>query len=277
MKHYFFIDDSGSKEWETPYSAEFVTNPPARNDANLKFWRRNYFVLAGVHVAHTDIGDINSDINSIKRKYFGTHKVEIKSDWLRNPHQRKKNYLQKFSITEVDLLRFTDSWYEIISKYIGKLQIQAFVLDKRFFKHKREECTPLQRLTHILFERIALDPRVDNNYQIVFDQMQAEIKSRAHEHGQILMVSEKEVGFESFHEKYAHAEPVFKSSAHENFLQLADTVAYNVWRQFVAYGDEWNEREMFISLYPFFGKLLPNFFHKNGRIIGIGLVKDPKY
>jgi len=43
-KHFLFVDDSGSKDWETPYSREFINSPPVRNEQNLNFWRRNYFI-----------------------------------------------------------------------------------------------------------------------------------------------------------------------------------------------------------------------------------------
>ena len=88
--NFLFIDDSGSKDWETPYSDDFKKSPPIRNEANLNFWRRNYFVLAGLHISANDLKKLNPEINKAKIKCFGTKHVEIKSDWLRNPDQRKK-------------------------------------------------------------------------------------------------------------------------------------------------------------------------------------------
>lgn len=40
----------------------------------------------------------------------------------------------------------------------------------------------------------------------------------------------------------------FDNSANSNFLQLADIVAYNVWRQFVEYGDEWDNSKIARSI-----------------------------
>ena len=274
MKNYLFIDDSGSKDWETPYSNSFTNTPPARNDQNRNFWLRNYFVLAGIYISSSDVARLNPEIDSIKKKYFGTKHVEIKSEWMRNPHQRKKKYLDAFSISEDDLKKFTDEWYSIYEKNKENVQIQAFVLDKRFYKNKRNTCTPLQILTQVLFDRVELHN--SRECLIVFDQMDREIKSEKHRQGDILKISSKEIDLGSFHTKYSHAKPTFEKSKNSNFLQLADTAAYNVLRQFVDFGDQWEDKEAkTLSLYAFFERITANFYHKNGRIAGMGIVKVP--
>ena len=54
-------------------------------------------------------------------------------------------------------------------------------------------------------------------------------------------------------------------------------MAYNVLRQFVDYGDKWkkSEEKEDLPMYTFFEKISGNFYHKNGRIAGIGIVKVP--
>ena len=52
MSSYLFIDDSGSKQWDTPYQYSLVNSPPARVPQNRKFWELNYFVLAGIYIEH---------------------------------------------------------------------------------------------------------------------------------------------------------------------------------------------------------------------------------
>ena len=89
MYYKVFIDESGSKDYINPYSRGFVDVPPLFKDYP-KFWQDNYFVLCAVRIKQEDIGPINNDINVLKEKHFKTTKVEIKSDWLRNPHNRKK-------------------------------------------------------------------------------------------------------------------------------------------------------------------------------------------
>ena len=138
MKHFFFIDDSGSKNWDTPYSKDFVVNPPKRSKENLNFWRHNYFALSGVHIDGETIAQLNPIINAEKIKYFGTKHVEIKSEWFRNPHQRRKQYLEKFDITEKKLTEFMEIfWYPLIQENFENIKIQSFVIDKRYFGGRR--------------------------------------------------------------------------------------------------------------------------------------------
>ncbi len=109
-----------------------------------------------------------------------------------------------------------------------------------------------------------------------FDQMESRIHSEKNEQGEILKTSNKEINLGSFHKKYTHAKPGFEKSKNSNFLQLADIIAYNVWRQFVNYGDWWDEEEeREMKMYPYFQKIIPNFYHKDGRISGIGIIKVP--
>lgn len=274
MSDFFFIDDSGSKDWETPYSKSFVNEPPERNEQNLNFWRRNYFVLAGIYISEELIKEINPKIDRLKINHFGTKHVEIKSVWLRNPEKRKKYYLDRYNIGEEQLLKFTKGWYRFFSK--GDMQLQAFVLDKRYFNKKREECTPLQELTQVVFDRVELHPK--RCCEIVFDQMDREIKTVKHNSGEILKISNKEINFGSFHKKYSHQKIVFESSKNSNFLQLADTVAYDVYRQFIDHGDDWENRNIkSLGMYSFFEKISNNFYceDRSGRVSGFGIVVVP--
>lgn len=272
-KHFLFIDDSGSKDWDTPYAKSFIESSPVRNTQNFNFWRGNYFVLAGLHISEKAIINLNPEINKIKTEYFGNKHVEIKSVWMRNPKQRKKRYLEQYGISEYKLKEFIEKkWYRIFEKNKSAIQIQAFILDKRYYK--RRDYTPLQRLIQVLFDRIELHPHRD--CIIVFDQMDSQIKSITHNQGQILKISNKEIDLGSFQSKYSHFPPRFEKSKNSNFLQLADTVAYNIFRQFVDYGDFWEDNNKgTLKTYSFFERIADNFYNKNGRIAGFGIVKVP--
>ncbi|OGG20727.1 hypothetical protein A3D03_05575 [Candidatus Gottesmanbacteria bacterium RIFCSPHIGHO2_02_FULL_40_13] len=273
-KHFLFIDDSGSKDWETPYSRTFIDVPPVRNEQNLNFWRRDYFILAGLHISTDLMITLNPQINQLKRDIFGTKHIEIKSVWMRNPDKCKKIYLDPFKISEDDLRKFTEKWYKVFENNRSDIQLQVFVLDKRFYKNKRSVYTPLQMLVQVLFDRVELHP--SRQCTIVFDQMDREIKSIKHRHGEILKISNKEVDLGSYQKKYSHYPPRFEISRNSNFLQLADTVAYNVFRQFVDYGDYWENKEAnTLKTYSFFERIADNFYSKNGRIAGIGIIKVP--
>jgi hypothetical protein len=59
-------------------------------------------------------------------------------------------------------------------------------------------------------------------------------------------------------------------------VQLADLAAYNVYRQFVDYGREWEKpTQETLLLYSYFQRMVGNLITKDGRVRGIGLCKLP--
>jgi hypothetical protein len=274
VKGIIFIDDSGSKQWDTPYARDFVEHPPARNNNNRNFWEKNYFVLAGVYIDSETIARLNPLINDKKREVFGTKYVEIHSTWLRNPHQRRKQYLDKFGVTEDTLKDFIENfWYPLLENH-PQIKIQAVVLDKRYFKYQRTS-TPLEIATQALFDRIELRP--DKTSRIVFDQMEAEVKSTKYEQGTILRIANHEIDLGAFFNHYSHTAISFEESGISNFLQLADVSAYNILRQFVDHGDKWDAPAPSNEMYPYFKRIYANFYCRDGSSVpeGVGITKLP--
>ena len=224
MSNFLFIDDSGSKNWDTPYAREFVDNPPARTEQNRMFWQGNYFVLAGLHIDSVEIARLNPIINAKKNEVFGTKYVEIHSANLRNPHKQKKEYIDKFGITLEQLRDFIEQfWYSILTD--SDIKLRAIIVDKRYYRNPRHDGqSPLELAAETLFDRTEWYP--DKNCTIVFDQMDRQIESTTSEQGKILRIFGRTINIDQ--QKYHHAEVRFEKSSHSNFLQLADTVAYNV-------------------------------------------------
>ena len=286
MFYKVFIDDSGNKDFSTPYTKDFIKNPPIFDNYE-KFWRDNYFILCGVRISQEHIGGLNQKINKLKKKYFKTHKVEIKSDWLRNPHQREKYYLSQFDIKKDELVDFVDSIYELITNNKDKLKLIATVFDKRFYGDKKRqsgEGNPLAKSSQIIFERL----QYLNTYHIVvFDQMESSLRIDKGQHGKILKVLRDNVGMKKiFVKNYDKIVDIkFIKSDRENFLQIADLCAYNVYRQFTHYGREWlgekkNKNDKFaVSTYKYFDKIRCNFLHLpkgvKKKVCGVGLVCIP--
>jgi len=285
MYYKVFVDDSGSKDYINPYSREFIDNPPLFADYP-KFWQDNYFVLCGVRLKQEDIGGINEEVNALKQSYFGTHHIEVKSDWLRNPHQRKKYYLKPFNITPEKLNAFGEAFIDLIAKHKGKLKLFAVVFDKRFYgdaKRRIEEGHPLLKTTQVLFERL----EYSSGYNIVtFDQMESSLRITHGQHSRILNVHSKNLGMDTIHvDQYTHVTDIqFKKSSNENFLQIADVCAYNIFRQFCEYGREWlgkqkdGEGKVMMQYYKYFDRIRCNFaFHPTHRnkVRGVGLTCLP--
>jgi hypothetical protein len=129
--------------------------------------------------------------------------------------------------------------------------------------------------TQALFDRIELGP--NKSSFIIFDQMEDALKSEKREQGDILKVANHEIDLHAFFDKYSHAFIDFERSQNSNFLQVADTVAYNILRQFVDHGDEWDGSDTINKMYPYFKKIYGNFYRKEWRDNpkGIGVTKIP--
>lgn len=280
MLYKVFIDESGKKEYLNPYAKEFVSNPPLFKDYS-EFWRDNYFVLCGVRVKQNNLRIINTQINNLKKRYFGTHNVEIKSDWLRNPYQRKKHYLDVFNIKEEQLNKFGEDFVDIICNYNKQLKLIAVVFDKRYYgdaKRKTADGAPLSKTTQVLLERLQY---AGGYHIVVFDQMESSLKLTIGHHNKILNVFQKNEGMEKIYvDKYNKITDIkFMKSSNENFLQIADICAYNIYRQFVEFGCEWFGKEKLkdgkstMHVYQYFNRIRCNFFFnpQTKQVRGIGL------
>jgi hypothetical protein len=285
MDYKTFIDESGNKDYLNPYSKEFIDKAPLFFEYP-KFWQDNYFVLCGVRIKQDDLGMINLSINKLKKQCFGTHHVEVKSDWLRNPYKRKKHYLDAFQITPEQLNIFGDNFIEMIAGYKREIKLFAVVFDKRFYgnsKRKTADGRPLLKTTQILMERIHY---AGGSNTLIFDQMESSLKWTHGSHDKILNVYRRNEGMDRiFVDSYSNIKNIiFMKSSMENFLQVADICAYNVYRQFLEYGREWSgvrrdvDGKTKMGVYKYFDKIRCNFaYYPNisRRVRGVGLTCLP--
>lgn len=272
-----YVDDSGSTEYINPYSKDFIKSPPPFQ-AYESFWRNNYFVLCGVRVANMYKKELNENINELKKTYFGTHKVEIKSDWLRNPKRREKHYSDIYKIDNAQLDEFGEQIFKLIAKERKYLQLATVVFDKRFYgdsKRNVPEGNILGKTTQVLLERIHY---LGCNHNIIFDQMMSSLKLNVGKHERIINVWKNNSGMKKIHVKdYTYIKDIsFKKSSSENFLQIADICAYTIYRQFVHHGRQWLQRKSKeLETYCYFDKVRCNFISHKGKVSGVGLVCIP--
>ncbi len=284
MSYHVFIDDSGQKEYFFPYSRDFVDAPPSFKDYP-DLWRKNYFVLCGVRIKDDALGLINDKINALKKKYFNTSKVEIKSVWLRHPRQREMRYIKRFGISAERLNEFGKAFVALISENANDMKLFAVVFDKRYYgeqKRMTAEGTPLLKSAQVLFEK--LEYSIGDNI-VVFDQMEDHLRIDKGAHERILGVLGKNHGLEDIY--VSHYSKIidikFKKSSGENFLQVADVCAYSIYRQFVEYGREWcgdrvdGQGTPVMAMYDYFEKIRHNFAHNlaNQQVRGIGMTCIP--
>ncbi len=283
MLYKVFVDDSGMKDYNAPYSRDFKDNPPAF-EGNEQFWRENYFVLCGVRIKQSDIGIIDAAVRTLKIACFGTADVEIKSTWLRIPDKRKKHYLDPYGITVEQLNKFGDDLHDLIAQNADKMKVIGVVFDKRYYgdaKRATGDGNPFLKTTQIMLERINYAGNIN---VVTFDQFESSLSLEKGAHNKIRGIFTNNLGMETkFSESYENIVDVdFKKSCDENFLQIADICAYNIHRQFTVYGREWcgdrvsadGKKQM--ETYDYFEKIRCN-FHANaqGNVRGCGLTCVP--
>ncbi|MBA7668221.1 hypothetical protein ES703_76330 [subsurface metagenome] len=270
-----FIDDSGKKEYMDPYNFSNVRRP---DEKNRQFWLDNYFVLAALVINNKNIQKINRYVIDLKLETFNTPFVEIKSDWLRNPNQRKKHYIEKYNITEEELDNFGWKISNVFPKFQKDIKLIGVVFDKRYYKNRKEN-DPFCKTAQVLFERIEYFINRLKSYTIlVVDQMEGSLSAMRGRNKELIDVLLNEKKMEpTFVEKYARIKNInFRRSRDENFLQLVDLAAYNILRQFVDYGREWEDESIKqLNAYKYFSVISKNFVEKNRIIRGIGLCKLP--
>lgn len=270
-----FIDDSGKKEYMNSYSISGVRKP---NKENRQFWLDNYFVLAALVINNINITKINRYIVDLKLETFNTPFVEIKSDWLRNPHKRKEHYIEKYNITEEELDKFGWEISNVFPKFQRGVKLIGVVFDKRYYKNRKEN-DPFCKTAQVLFERIEYFMNRLKSYTfLVIDQMESSlspIRGKNRELQDVLLNKKKMEP--TFVETYARIKDInFRRSRDENFLQLVDLAAYNILRQFVDHGREWEDESIkHLNTYKYFSLISKNFVEKNRIIRGIGLCKLP--
>lgn len=251
----FYLDESGEREYES---------------------ESQYFVLCALGVPEDTWQELDARINALKRECFGRSEVEIKSSWLRRERERRKRYIEPYRISEDSLRKFTAQLYQTL--WEANIVLIACAVDK--FALQRESAqleSPLVRAYLTLLEQIQSFLRAQQDFGIVvFDKIN---ESQFKKYGYEQELAQQHL---LWRQRTAQREGtvrvieglLFLPSHENNFIQLADLCAYNIYRQFVNHGDEWDTG--FVSRYDYFalieGKL---FCDADGSYRGFGLRRCP--
>lgn len=115
------MDDSGQREYDT--------------DRNYTVSGKSlHFVYGAILIEQDAHAQLVPRLHELKMLSFGTVRVEVRSNWLRIPKERKKHYLDPFSITDQQLTTFTDNYYQLLKQ--AKLQLIGAVVNKQ---HMQED------------------------------------------------------------------------------------------------------------------------------------------
>lgn len=268
-KYIVYIDDSGTKEYAGPGEAYGATG------------KTRYFVFGAALMTTVASGKLVEALQQLKRQYFGTDQVEIKSTWLRRPEHQQKKYLEPYGLTEDDLKRFVQGFYDAIVN--TDLQLIAAVIDKQRVQERYASPWYAPAIAYdLLMQRVVQECAEPNCVTVTIDDMTGatpkgnQYKDNLKRHHTALKqrgsALQKGIDFSPL-----SGDIKFVSSARSHQVQVADVVAYNIYRQFVDYGEQWEDRTVkTLPTYEWFARLGRKFRQgPNQRVQGYGVAKFP--
>lgn len=268
--HGLYIDDSGTKEY-----AEDAVGYTAGNT--------RYFVFGGLLIGRGEARNLAAEIKELKRGTFGSADVEIKSTWLRNPTQKRRRYLEPYALGEDDLAKFVDSWYSVVLD--TEFQLVAGVVDKLQMQEDYGNPWYPPAIAYDMVLQRAQNELGGSSctFSVTIDDMSGatpkhnQYRDNLRRQHKLLRGSGSKLRAGLAFTTLV-GEVRFMNSAHSELIQVADIAAYNVFRQFQDYGDEWEQVGLKkLPTYEYFAKCLKRFRHDGrGRIQGFGVAKMPR-
>jgi len=259
----FYVDESGQREYGPNIS--------------------RYFALAALAVPVESWQLINTQVHALKQSYFGDPTVEIKSSWLRDPRAAEKRYLTPYPVSPEALHECVHRLYEIVDH--PSLTLFATVIDKvQMQEVYPTPHDPSSLAYRLLFERLQqyLVNEGGKSYGIVvFDRIHdADFREKGYENllaNQHLRYLQKGTDFVEVSNIVEGL--LFISSTVNNFIQLADLCAYNIYRQFKDHGEQWDRPNVErLPLYAHFRRVLPKLHRtSSGLVSGFGIKKYPDW
>ncbi len=116
-----FVDDSGTREYDD--NQNYTTSGKSL-----------YFVYGAIFVLQDAAALLIPKLRAHKRLTFGTPDVEIKSNWLRIPKERRTRYLEPFGKTDDQLRAFVDDYYRLLVQ--APIELIGAVVNKQ---HMQED------------------------------------------------------------------------------------------------------------------------------------------
>jgi hypothetical protein len=235
-----------------------------------------WFVMAGVGIRSDQWLSIDEQIRTLKRKYFPHIKkplsIEIKSTNIRSAGGRHPFH----PFDTIPLSRLTEmveELYQIFDTY--QLPIFTVAIDRQEHKNKyltigKRPEPPYQLAFKMLIERMDWFLENQNSGKelnekefafVILDEYIGQYKvTRSN-----LLWYQESGTFAKPAINYIKEVPFFNVSNYSQLLTLPDLVAYNVYARF-----RYNKPE-----YPFYKRILPHFYRRNGKLWGCGLKVFP--
>lgn len=257
--YFFYFDESGSRD-------PSVGTPEKPKD--------HLYVLLAVGIFERQWRNLERAVTGVKLELadylrrdnkgkFDLAACEVKSNWLRNPKEREEKSPFLHLLHADDRERLVKAYFDQIPN--SNAVIMAAVIDKRHLRdhvthetlHKKAYEFLLERIQHYMHEYHSKHQAL-----IVMDDTSKELNQAvALKHAFFQRAGNQNVKFSCIVEY-----PFFTRSELSNGVQLADLLAYNVYRAF----------KMEDMNYPYFEMLLPHFYKRQSGLVLDGLKVWPE-
>ena len=271
MAYRLFVDDSGNREYSGTRDYRSVDG------------KSRYFVYGALLAEEREANFLIERFRQLKTTTFDTAKVEIKSNWLRIPHERNTRYLETFGVTLEELQAFTEQIYRLLR--VSKLELLAAIVDKSHMQEDyHEPWYPPTVAYDLLAQRAVQASPEAGSVSVTIDNISGATPHRneyrtllERHHDQLRQTGSRLRPGLSFAPLTG---PIrFINSQLSDLIQLADLVAYNVHRQFRDHGEHWETTPAAggtLPMYDHFREIAGKFRHDGtGRIQGYGIAKFP--
>ncbi len=241
--YFFYFDESGSRD----PSVEMKKKPKDHIYVLLAVgmyegqWRRFDSALSRLKL------ELANSLKQASKGPFDLADCEVKSNWVRNERERERRSPFLYALHCDDLTRLTDAYFRQVVE--RNMVVVVAVIDKRSLHdymteemlHKKAYELVLERIQHYMREYHSKHQAL-----IVMDDTSKQLnRAVAMKHAFFQRSGNQNMTFPAIVEY-----PFFTRSELSNGVQLADLLAYNVYRAFR------NED----LAYPYFARLLPNIY-----------------
>ena len=197
-----------------------------------------------------------------------------------NPARRQQLYLDPFQITESGLTDFVNEYYGLISA--ADISFIAAIVDKRHMQEKYPNPWYAPSIAYeIVLHRTQLELGNSASLAVIIDDMTGKTpkgnefkRNLISQHFSLKKRGGQLIKGCQFPCLYSQK---FINSALSHLVQVADVAGYNVYRQFVAHGENWETAPpTTLPMYEHFKRIALKFRQDgNGRIQGYGVIKFP--
>ena len=239
-----------------------------------------YFVVAAVIARGPDAAHLEDEIRGLKRAFWGSPEIELKSNWVRRPAERKRRYLDPHGVTSKDLADFIGALYRWLAK--APISLLAGVVDKPLMEERYASPHYAGGVAYTMllqrFQKYA--SKRGGSGAVIFDDPSG--KSPGGYEWRLLLQKQHarllKSGCPYTKTKFTSLGPLtFTDSKASPLVQVADVVAYNTFRQFRDHGAAWEDPKLTkLPTYDHFEKILPLFDKGPGKeFAGYGVAKWP--